>query len=443
MNHPVPTALKMTMISGQVPIFSFTSLKRKHKTNPATMSAPVNGSPEMVQIIAQPEPAHLSANGPASPSAAPLNVDTASPDAAAAANAFAAAAAAPVQPTTPVTTKSAIPTHAEITLADHQPVESGTIMGIPNRSWLRHEGRSNSLGALFGLSSEKDTVAQSTTAAQLEDGAAGVVAAAASQAPTNLSAKPPSPEPPSDVAADELPTEQFGHSHYSHRGGWLRAMVLGANDGLVSTASIMMGVSGGEADLQIMILTGLSGMVAGALSMACGEYVSVSSQKDSELADLKRERAEFLKGPVHRKAELEELVAIYINRGLRPELARQVAEEIHEKDLEEIVKVHARDELGIDTEDLARPFQAAWTSALAFCIGASIPLLAGSFIHSYIPRLISIIVVSSVALIICGTVGAVLGGAPVLRASIRVLIGGWIAMGVTFGVGKIFGVAAA
>lgn len=176
--------------------------------------------------------------------------------------------------------------------------------------------------------------------------------------------------------------------------------------------------------------------------MAAGEYVSVSSQKDAELADLKRERDEFLKGPGHQKAELEELVAIYINRGLRPELARQVAEEIHEKDLDEIVRVHARDELGIDPEDLAKPFQAAWTSALAFCIGAGIPMLAGSFIHDYVQRLVSIIVVASVALFCFGSVGAVLGGAPWFRAAIRVLIGGWLAMGVTFGVGKVFGVAA-
>lgn len=280
------------------------------------------------------------------------------------------------------------PANAVITL-EPEAAAPGTILGVENRAYRRHSQDNQSLG---------------------------------------------------DVP---LKTEQVGHSHYSHRAGWLRAMVLGANDGLVSTSSLMMGVSGGDADLKLMILTGLAGMVAGALSMALGEYVSVHSQKDSELADLKRERDEFLKSPAHAKAELEELVAIYINRGLRPELARQVAEEIHEKDLEEIVKVHARDELGIDTEDLSRPIQAAWTSALAFCIGAAIPLLAGSFIQDYIKRLISIIVVASATLFAFGALGAVLGGAPWLRAAIRVMVGGWLAMGATFGVGKIFGVTAA
>jgi VIT1/CCC1 family predicted Fe2+/Mn2+ transporter len=406
------------------------------------MTSPEN--PVMSQIVIQPEPAHL--GGPGEDS----NAEKASP---AIPNASFSSAAS-----VPPTLKSAIPTHAEITLQE-EPIrnEQGKILGISNRSWLRSEGRTGSLGGLFGLGGND---------------APPVAAAPQAAALVTLQHSAPSPEPPSEPAED-LPTgknrlassassssltlsisslvsfpnlvikltllesEQYGHSHYSQRAGWLRAMVLGANDGLVSTASLMMGVSGGDSDLQIMVLTGLSGMVAGALSMAAGEYVSVSSQKDSELADLKRERAEFLKGPIHRKAELEELVAIYINRGLRPELARQVAEEIHDKDLEEIVKVHARDELGIDTEDLAKPFQAAWTSAIAFCIGAAIPLLAGSFIKDYVARVITIVVVSSLALVAFGATGAILGGAPLLRASLRVLLGGWLAMGVTFGVGKV------
>ncbi|KAI9022622.1 VIT family-domain-containing protein [Hyaloraphidium curvatum] len=252
---------------------------------------------------------------------------------------------------------------------------------------------------------------------------------------------PPASDAGSEVPIEDLPTEQYGHSHYSSRAPWLRACVLGANDGLVSTASLLMGVSGGADELQLMVLTGLSGMVAGALSMAAGEYVSVSSQKDAEVADLRRERAEFLKGPDHRRAELEELVAIYINRGLRPELARQVAEEIHAKSIDEIVEHHARDELGIDVGALSRPFQAAWTSALSFSVGAAIPLLAGSFIHNFLARLLTIIGVSSLALAFFGTMGAVLGGAPPLRAAIRVLLGGWLAMAVTYGVGRAFGVA--
>lgn len=217
---------------------------------------------------------------------------------------------------------------------------------------------------------------------------------------------------------------------------------MGANDGLVSTASVMLGVAAGSpgADgLHVMVLSGVSSLVAGALSMALGEYVSVFSQKDAELADIRRERQEFLKSPDAFAQEERELALIYRERGLSCALAEQVAREIHSKNLDEIVKVHAREELGIDTEDLSNPVQAMLLSALTFAVGAGIPLLAGSFIADYIVRISVIVCVSSVALFAFGALGAIIGGAAWFRAGLRVLIGGWIAMAGTFGIGKLFG----
>ncbi|CAK9254025.1 unnamed protein product [Sphagnum jensenii] len=177
------------------------------------------------------------------------------------------------------------------------------------------------------------------------------------------------------------------HKHYSHRSPWLRAMVLGANDGLISVASLMLGVGAVNNDVKSMVVSGLAGLVAGACSMAIGEFVSVFSQRDSELADVEKER-----------------------------------------------QAHARDELGIDMDDLSNPMQAAVASAVAFSLGAAIPLLAGSFIVTTKYRIISIVLTSTMALTGFGAIGAKLGGASMTKAAMRVLIGGWIAMLITYGV---------
>ncbi|KAI8475047.1 MAG: Ccc1 family [Monoraphidium minutum] len=226
------------------------------------------------------------------------------------------------------------------------------------------------------------------------------------------------------------------HEHYSHRAPWLRAMVLGANDGLVSVASLMMGIGGANDDLRAMQLAGVAGLVGGALSMACGEYISVSSQRDTEEADIEKERQEQIKGPAARAREFEELVAIYMSRGLSEPLARQVAHELTEKD---VIRAHARDELGIDLDDLANPLQASVASALAFSFGAAIPLLTGAFLHDSYIRLLAVCGAATFGLALFGGSGAYLGGASVVRGAARVLFGGWLAMLVTFGIGKLFG----
>lgn len=226
------------------------------------------------------------------------------------------------------------------------------------------------------------------------------------------------------------------HDHYSHRAPWLRAMVLGANDGLVSVASLMMGIGGANDDLRAMQLAGIAGLVGGALSMACGEYISVSSQKDAEEADIEKERQEQMKGPAAKAREFEELVGIYMARGLSEHLARAVAHELTEKD---VIRAHARDELGIDIDDLAKPMQASVASAISFALGAAIPLLTGAFIVDAYTRLLAVAAAATFGLALFGGSGAYLGGAPLLKASLRVLIGGWLAMAMTFGIGKVFG----
>mmetsp|Transcript_2424 Transcript_2424/g.6264 ORF Transcript_2424/g.6264 Transcript_2424/m.6264 type:complete len:272 (-) Transcript_2424:581-1396(-) len=244
-------------------------------------------------------------------------------------------------------------------------------------------------------------------------------------------------EEPLVVVHDAAAPEYDEHIHYSHRAPWLRAFVLGANDGLVSVSSIMLGVAGGSSELKIMRLAGMAGWIAGALSMACGEYISVSSQRDTEAADIEKERREQEKGPAARAHELEELTQIYCNRGLSPDLARQVAEELTEKD---VVRAHARDELGIDIDELANPWQAAIVSCLAFTLGAIIPILAGGFIADYQMRLYVTSAAATAGLALFGLTGAALGGANVLMGSLRVVIGGWLAMAATFGIGNLFGV---
>lgn len=234
--------------------------------------------------------------------------------------------------------------------------------------------------------------------------------------------------------------EHDEHVHYSHRAPWLRAFVLGANDGLVSVASLMLGVGAGSTELRTMQLSGVAGLVAGALSMACGEYISVSSQKDAEEADIEKERQEQLKGPEARRRELAELTGIYVARGLTEDLARQVAEQLTATD---VLRAHARDELGIDLDELANPLQASLTSALAFSLGAGMPLAAGSFIADAQTRIMAVAAATTVALLAFGALGASLGGARVVKGALRVLVGGWLAMAVTFGIGYAFNVSPA
>jgi VIT1/CCC1 family predicted Fe2+/Mn2+ transporter len=220
--------------------------------------------------------------------------------------------------------------------------------------------------------------------------------------------------------------------HRTDRIGWLRAAVLGANDGIVSTASLVIGVAASQAEHGAVLVAGVAGLVAGAMSMAAGEYVSVYSQADTEKADLEREKKELALSPDH---ELEELAGIYEDRGLDADLARQVAVQLTAHDA---LGAHARDELGISEHLSARPIQAAVFSAVSFAIGAALPLIVTIvFVGS---AMIPIVAVSSlVFLALLGGVAARAGGAGVLTGAMRVLFWGAIAMGATALVGKIFG----
>jgi len=221
--------------------------------------------------------------------------------------------------------------------------------------------------------------------------------------------------------------------HLVARIGWLRAAVLGANDGIVSTASLIVGVAA-AATKGDALLAGAAGLVAGAMSMAAGEYVSVSSQSDTEKADLSRERDELRKDPA---AEEKELASIYRKRGLDRELAERVAHQFMSKDA---LAAHARDELGISELTTARPIQAAFTSALSFSVGAAMPLLA--VIVSPAPYVVTSVAASSlIYLAILGAVGARAGGAGILRATIRVTFWGALAMAITAGIGLLIGKA--
>ena len=221
-------------------------------------------------------------------------------------------------------------------------------------------------------------------------------------------------------------------SHLVERIGWLRAAVLGANDGIVSTASLIVGVAAASARPGDILIAGVAGLVAGAMSMAAGEYVSVSSQSDTEQADLTRERKE-LAGNVG--FERQELADIYIKRGVQPELAQQVAQQLMAKDA---LAAHARDELGISEVTTARPVQAALTSAATFAAGAAMPLLMVVVSPSaYLVPMVSL--ASLIFLGVLGAVGAKAGGANVMRATARVTFWGALAMAATAGIGKIFG----
>ncbi len=223
--------------------------------------------------------------------------------------------------------------------------------------------------------------------------------------------------------------------HRTERIGWLRAAVLGANDGIVSTASLVVGVAAAETTRESILVAGVAGLVAGAMSMAAGEYVSVSSQADTENADLDRERMELATAP---EFELAELAATYVKRGLDEQLARQVAVQLT---AHHGLAAHARDELGISEATTARPVQAALTSAATFAVGAGLPLGTAFLLpENLIPAIVSLTSLFFLALL--GGVSANAGGAPVLRAVARVTFWGALAMAATAGIGAMFGVAA-
>jgi VIT1/CCC1 family predicted Fe2+/Mn2+ transporter len=229
-------------------------------------------------------------------------------------------------------------------------------------------------------------------------------------------------------------SEAPGEQHRSGRTGWLRAAVLGSDDAIVSVSSIMIGVAASAASKQAILLAGVAGLVAGAMSMAVGEYVSVSAQRDAERADVERETQELRGQP---RAELEELALIYVNRGLDQELAMKVAEQLSQHDR---LGAHLRDELGIDPALLARPLQAAWISAASFASFAVVPILA-LLVAPAPSRIPAIAALSLMSLAALGAFGGHLGGAPLGRAVLRVVIGGALAMAVTAAIGRLFGVA--
>ncbi len=221
-------------------------------------------------------------------------------------------------------------------------------------------------------------------------------------------------------------------THLVGRTGWLRAAVLGANDGIISTASLIVGVAASAATQNEVLIAGVAGLVAGAMSMAAGEYVSVSSQSDTEQADLTREGEELRENAEY---ELDELAEIYVKRGVAPPLARQVAGQLMAKDA---LAAHARDELGMSEITTARPVQAALTSAVMFSVGAAMPLLM--VVVSPASALVPVVSAASLGfLALLGAVGARAGGANVLRATARVTFWGALAMALTAGIGKVFG----
>ena len=222
--------------------------------------------------------------------------------------------------------------------------------------------------------------------------------------------------------------------HSAHRIGLLRAMVLGANDGIISTACLILGVAAANADRPAILTAGIAGLVAGAVSMALGEYVSVSSQRDAEQSDIAKEKWELETMPEH---ELEELTAIYANKGLPQALAHEVAVELTKKDA---LATHLAEELGITELTLANPIQAAVGSAGAFTVGAGIPLITAA-VASETTRMTATVVVVAIGLAGLGFAGARFGGASSTKPTIRVVVGGLAAMAITIGVGNLFGAA--
>ena len=230
-----------------------------------------------------------------------------------------------------------------------------------------------------------------------------------------------------------MKTVQF-EEHYVNRSNWLRAAILGANDGILSTASIIIGVSAASHTRDPIVLAGVAGLVAGALSMAAGEYVSVSSQADIETADLERETRELENMP---EEELLELAKIYVKRGLDKDLAHQVAVQLTEHDA---LEAHARDELGINEITQAKPLEAAFASGAAFIFGGSLPVLVAVF--AAVDKMVYLqYIFAIIFLIILGAVAAKAGGSSIKRAIIRVTFWGTIAMGITAYIGSLFGVS--
>jgi len=228
---------------------------------------------------------------------------------------------------------------------------------------------------------------------------------------------------------------RHSEKHRTHRTGWLRAAVLGANDGIVSTASLVLGVAAAGADTKNVLVAGVAGLVAGAMSMAAGEYVSVSSQADTERADLARETDELAANP---KQEHEELMSIYLRRGLDTALASSVATQLTAHDA---LAAHARDELGISDSMAAKPVQAALASAATFAAGAALPLLMVLMLPAAI-LMWGLAASSILFLAMLGLIAARVGGAPVATSVVRVTFWGALAMGLTTAVGALFGVAA-
>lgn len=221
------------------------------------------------------------------------------------------------------------------------------------------------------------------------------------------------------------------NNHYSHRIGWLRAAVLGANDGIVSIASLIIGVASAQASMDDILLAGVAGLVAGAMSMAAGEYVSVSSQADTEKADIALEQYHLIRDINY---EIQELTDIYIERGVEPELARKVAKQLMDHDA---LDAHLRDELGLHERIQAKPIQAAFTSAATFTLGALMPLLA--VIVAPVSQLIAAVTITSLlSLTTLGVLSAYLGGANIFVGAIRVVFWGALAMGFTALTGKLF-----
>ena len=225
-------------------------------------------------------------------------------------------------------------------------------------------------------------------------------------------------------------------THKRETTGWLRAAVLGSNDAIVSVSSLMIGVGAAETSTRAMLTAGVAGLVGGAMSMAVGEYVSVSSQRDAEHAEIAKEREELATAP---DAELLELAGIYVRRGLDRALALQVAEQLTAHDQ---LGAHMRDELGISDQSRARPLMAAWVSAASFSLFALVPLI-GLVIAPSSLRLYAIAAITVVSLAVLGALGGRLGGAPLGRAALRVTIGGALAMAATAGIGRLLGVAGA
>ncbi len=229
-------------------------------------------------------------------------------------------------------------------------------------------------------------------------------------------------------------SKRHRETHLSGRAAWLRAAVLGSDDAIVSTSSLMIGVAASSASKTGILIAGIAGLVAGSMSMAVGEYVSVSSQRDAEDADIDREKDELAGSP---EAELDELATIYVKRGLEKDLALKVAEQLSASDR---LGAHMRDELGIDQRSLARPFQAAWISATSFASFSLIPI-AGLLLAPTTWRIPLIAALSLGSLAGLGAFGGHLGGAPKGRAALRVTIGGGLAMAVTAAIGRLLGVS--